>query len=188
MSTDFPAPRQQSGRSRFIAGARGALGLLRAEARIAALLALTTVAAIVAVVLWSVQYRPDSAVDTSAQRAAVEAATTGTVALLSYKPDTVDQDFASARTHLTGDFLAYYSQFTQQVVAPAAKEKAVSTAAAVVRAAAAEIGPERAVVLVFVNQTTTSAEKPDPSITASSVRVTLTRVDTHWRISSFEPV
>ncbi|MFD4459055.1 twin-arginine translocation pathway signal [Nocardia sp. NPDC058480] len=188
MSTESPAPQQNSRRSRFTAGVRGAIGLLRAEARIAALLALTTAAAIVAVTLWSVQYRPDSAVDTAAEQTAVEAATTGTVALLSYEPDTIDEDFASARTHLTGDFLAYYSQFTQQVVAPAAKEKSVATAAAVVRAAAAEITPDRAVVLVFVNQTTTSAEKPDPAITASSVRVTLTKVDKNWRISSFEPV
>ncbi|MFE3543108.1 twin-arginine translocation pathway signal [Nocardia sp. NPDC059177] len=188
MSTDIPASARPSRRARFFAGVRGAAGVLRADALVTVLVALAAVAVGVAVVLWSTQYRPDSAVDTSAKQAAVEAATTGTVALLSYRPDTIDEDFASARTYLTGDFLAYYSQFTQQVVAPAAKEKSVSTTAAVVRAAAAEIGPDRAVVLVFVNQTTTSAEKPEPAITASSVRVTLTRVDTQWRISSFEPV
>ncbi|MFE6921909.1 twin-arginine translocation pathway signal [Nocardia sp. NPDC057663] len=188
MSTDSPTARQQTRRNRLIAGLRGAAGHLRSDARVAVLIAVAATAVIAAVALWSVQYRPDSAVDTTAKQAAVEAATTGTVALLSYKPATIDQDFAAARTHLTGDFLAYYSQFTQQIVAPAAKEKSVTTAAAVVRAATAEIGPDRAVVLVFVNQTTTSADKPDPAITASSVRVTLTRVDKAWRISSFDPV
>ncbi|MET9214072.1 MULTISPECIES: twin-arginine translocation pathway signal [unclassified Nocardia] len=188
MSTDSPTPRPRTRRGRLVAGLRGTGTRLRSEARVAALILVAAAAAIAAIVLWSTQYRPDSAVDTTAKQAAVEAATTGTVALLSYKPATIDEDFAAARTHLTGDFLAYYSQFTQQIVAPAAKEKSVTTAAAVVRAATAEIGPDRAVVLVFVNQTTTSADKPDPAITASSVRVTLTRVDEDWRISSFDPV
>ena len=40
--------------------------------------------------------------------AAVDAARDGTVAMLSYKPDTLDQDFAAAKSHLTGDFLNYY--------------------------------------------------------------------------------
>ena len=47
-------------------------------------------------------------------KAAIDAARDGTVALLSYKPDTLNQDFAAAKSHLTGDFLNYYDQFTQR--------------------------------------------------------------------------
>lgn len=169
-------------------GPRRILGALRAELGITALAVLAIAVAAIAVTLWSTQYRTDSHLDDAAARSAVDAATSGTVALLSYAPDTVDTDFASAKTHLTGDFLAYYSQFTQQIVAPAAKDKSIATDAAVVRAAVAELAQDRAVVLVFINQTTTSAEKPDPAMTASSVRVTLTKVDDSWRISQFEPV
>lgn len=185
--SDASAP-TPSRRARTAARLRGAVAVVRAEARLAILLTLTIAAVAAAGVLWSAQYRSDDATGTAAQQSAVAAATTGTVALLSYKPDTIDRDFAAARTHLTGDFLAYYSQFTQQIVAPAAKQKSVATTAAVVRAAAAEIAADRAVVLVFVNQTTTSTEKPDPAITASSVRVTMTRVDGDWRICAFDPV
>jgi len=162
--------------------------MMRAERGLALLASLSVAAAVLAVTLWATQYRADSRIDDAAARRAAEAAATGTVALLSYTPDTVDADLTAARQHLTGDFLAYYSQFTQQVVAPAAKEKSVSTDAAVVRSAVAEITEDSAVVLVFINQTTTSADEPDPATTASSVRVTLTEVGGAWLISRFEPV
>jgi Mce-associated membrane protein len=110
------------------------------------------------------------------------------VALLSYKPDTLNQDFAAAKSHLTGDFLNYYDQFTKQVVTPAAQTKAVTTTAQVVGAAASELHPNSAVVLIFVNQVTTSKERPDPAMSASSVLVSLTKVHGNWLITKFDPV
>lgn len=141
-----------------------------------------------AVWLYFKQYRPDEQTDHAAAQAAVNAAKDGTVALLSYKPDTLDQDFAAAKSHLTGDFLNYYDEFTRQIVTPAAKEKAVTTTAQVVQAAVSEIHPNSAVVLVFVNQSTTSKDRPDPSMAASSVLVSMTKVDGKWLITKFEPV
>jgi Mce-associated membrane protein len=138
--------------------------------------------------LYYKQYRPDEQTDHAAAQAAVNAAKDGTVALLSYKPETLDQDFAAAKSHLTGDFLNYYDDFTRQIVTPAAKQKAVTTAAQVVQAAATEIHPKSAVVLVFVNQSTTSKDRPDPSMAASSVLVSMTKVDGKWLITKFEPV
>jgi Mce-associated membrane protein len=44
------------------------------------------------------------------------------------------------------------------------------------------------VVLVFLNQTTTSKENPNGSFTASSVKVGLNKVDGSWLISAFDPV
>jgi Mce-associated membrane protein len=138
--------------------------------------------------LYFSQYRPDEQTDVAAAQTAVDAARDGTVALLSYKPDTLDQDFAAAKSHLTGDFLNYYDQFTQQIVSPAAKEKAVMTTAQVVRAAASEQHSNSAVVLVFVNQTTISKDRPDPAMAASSVLVSLTKVGGKWLITKFDPV
>ncbi|MGW5377821.1 twin-arginine translocation pathway signal [Nocardia sp. NPDC003999] len=150
-----------------------------------AVLVVTSVAT--AASLFFLQYRPDNRTDGDAA-AALDAASRGTVALLSYTPETLDHDLDAAKSMLTGDFLAYYSQFTQQVVAPAAKQKQVRTSATVVRAAVSELRTDDAVVLVFINQTTTSAEKPDPASAASSVRVTLRKADGAWRISAFDPV
>ena len=138
--------------------------------------------------LYIVQYRPDEQTDTAAAQTAINAARDGTVALLSYKPDTLNQDFAAAKSHLTGDFLNYYDQFTKEIVTPAAKEKALTTTAQVVGAAATELQPNSAVVLLFVNQATTSKERPDPTMASSSVLVSLTKVHGTWLITKFQPV
>lgn len=133
-------------------------------------------------------YRPDQETDPAAAQVALDAAKTGTVALLSYSPESLDQDFANAKSKLTGDFLSYYTQFTEQIVTPAAREKSVKTAASVVRAAVSEIAPDTAEVLVFINQTTTSKENPNGAFAASSVKVGLTKIDGNWLIDSFDPV
>ena len=69
----------------------------------------------------------------------------------------------------------YYTQFTEEIVSPAAKEKSVKTSAAVVRAAVSDMHPNSAEVLVCMNQTTTSKENPDGAFTASTVKVGLTK-------------
>jgi Mce-associated membrane protein len=138
--------------------------------------------------LYFFQYRPDQQTNAAAANVALDAAKSGTVALLSYSPDSLDKDFAAAKSNLTGDFLSYYTQFTEQIVTPAAKEKAVKTTAAVVRAAVSEIHPDSAVVLVFINQTTTSKENPDGAFAASSVKVSMKKIDDRWLISAFDPV
>lgn len=141
-----------------------------------------------AVVLYVTQYRTDVQTDGAAASAAVRAASEGTVALLSYQPDSVDTDLTAAKTHLTGEFLTYYGKFSDEILLPAARERAVRSEAAVVRAAEAEIHPDTAKVLVYVNQTTTSRERPDASQTASSVMVSLTKVGERWLISAFDPI
>jgi Mce-associated membrane protein len=138
--------------------------------------------------LYFTQFRPDTETDDTVAQSAVTAARDGTVALLSYKPDTLNQDFAAAKSHLTGDFLNYYDQFTKEVVTPAAQSKAVTTTAQVVGAAASELHPNSAVVLIFVNQATTSKERPDPAMASSSVLVSLTKVHGDWLITKFDPV
>jgi Mce-associated membrane protein len=134
------------------------------------------------------QYRPDQQTDDAVARTVVNAARDGTVALLTYKPDTLEQDFAAARSHLSGDFLNYYNDFTKQVVTPAAKSKGVTTTAQVVGAGTAELHSDSAVVLVFVNQATASKERPDPSMASSAVKVSLAKVNGQWLINKFDPV
>jgi Mce-associated membrane protein len=133
-------------------------------------------------------YIPDRATDAAAAKAAISAASDGAVAVLSYSPDTLDRDFSSAKSHLTGDFLSYYDQFTQQIVAPAARLKSVKTTAVVLRAALSELHRDSAVVLLFVNQSTQSKDRPEPALSSSSVLVALTKAKGKWLISSFTPV
>jgi Mce-associated membrane protein len=138
--------------------------------------------------LYFAKYRPDTQVDAAVERSAVDAARDGTTALLSYKPDTLSHDFEAAKSHLSGDFRNYYDQFTKDVITPAAQSKGVTTTAQVVGAAATELHPNSAVVLVFVNQATTSKERPDPSMASSSVLVSLTKQNGAWLITKFDPV
>jgi Mce-associated membrane protein len=138
--------------------------------------------------LYFKQYRPDKQTDASVASAVISSASDGTVAMLSYSPDTLDKDFAAAKSHLSGDFLSYYNQFTEQIVAPAAKQKSLKTNARVLGAAIQELHPDSAVVLMLVDQSTTSKDKPDPAMASSSVLVSLTRVNGNWLITKFDPV
>ena len=65
--------------------------------------------------------------------------------------------------------------------------KGVKTTAVVLRAALSEFHPDSAVVLLFVNQTSQSKDRPEPTMTSSSVLATMTKTDGAWLISSFNP-
>jgi Mce-associated membrane protein len=122
-----------------------------------------------------------------ARAESVRAATDSTIALLSYKPDTVEKDLDAARSRLTGSFLNAYTSLTHDVVIPGSKQKQISAVATVPAAASTSATENHAVVLLFVNQTVIIGQDA-PTDTASSVRVTLDKVGGKWRISQFDPV
>jgi Mce-associated membrane protein len=131
-------------------------------------------------------YRPDLQTDDAAAHQAIKAASDGAVALLSYSPETLSRDFANAKSRLTDNYLTYYQRFADQIVGPSAQRAQVTTTATVVKAAVSELHPDSAVVLLFVKEKTTSKEKPEPVVTSSSVRVTLTKVNGSWLIEKFD--
>jgi len=116
-----------------------------------------------------------------------QAAKDSTIALLSYKPDTVEQQLGGARDLMTGDFRDSYTSLTNDVVIPGAKQKQISAVATVPAVASVSADPRHAVVLVFVNQTVVVGQDA-PTGTASSVRVTLDKIGDRWLISKFDPV
>lgn len=117
----------------------------------------------------------------------VQAAKDTTIALLSYQPDTVEEQLGAARDLLAGEFRESYTALTNDVVIPGAQEKQIAAVASVPAAASVSATPTDAVVLVFVNQTVSVGQDP-PTDTASSVRVTLEKVGDRWLISKFDPV
>lgn len=117
----------------------------------------------------------------------MHAATDGAVAILAYQPDTVERELNAARSRLTGDFLDSYSALINNIVIPGSKQRKISAVATVPAAGIVSVDNKRAVVLVFVDQTTTIGNDP-PINSASSVRVTLDKVDNRWLISGFDPV
>jgi Mce-associated membrane protein len=123
----------------------------------------------------------------SASAQSVQAAIDSTVSMLSYRPDTVEQNLAAARDRMTGSFRDSYASLTNGVVIPGAKQRQISAVATVPAAASVSATATHAVVLVFVNQTTIIGNDP-PTDTASSVRVTLQKVNDRWLISQFDPI
>lgn len=131
--------------------------------------------------------RPDSLTDSAVARSVLKAASSGATAVLSYAPVSLDSDLAAAKSYLTGEFLAYYSKFSDEVLRPTAQQKRITTKATVVQAAVSELHPDAAKVLVFVNQLSTSEQKPMVAM-GTGVVVSLTKVRGTWLISAFEPV
>jgi Mce-associated membrane protein len=122
-----------------------------------------------------------------ARAESVQAAKDATVALLSYRPDTVEKDVAAAQTRLTGGFFEVYSQVARDVLIPDAKERQITTVASVPAAASVSATQNTAVVLVFIDQTVTTGASP-PDGAATSARVTLDKVGGRWLVSKFETV
>lgn len=117
----------------------------------------------------------------------VAAARDTTAVILSYTAEAADTELNGARDRLTGPFLEEYTTLINEVVIPGAREKKISSVARVPAASAITATPDHAVTLVFVNQTVTVG-KDTPTNTASSVRVTLDKVNGRWLVSGFEPV
>jgi Mce-associated membrane protein len=123
----------------------------------------------------------------AASAESVKVATDTTIALLSYQPDTVDKELVSARDRLTGTFRDSYTSLTNDVVIPGAKQKHISAVATVPAATAVSSTKGHAVVLVMVNQTTVVGTDA-PTQTATSIKVTLDKVDGQWLVSDFSPI
>jgi Mce-associated membrane protein len=149
---------------------------------------LPTLALLLASAAGFLKWQDGSARDAATARTeSVRAATDSTIALLSYKPDTVEKDLDAARGRLTGTFLSAYTSLTHDVVIPGAKQKQISAVATVPAAASTSATGNHAVVLLFVNQTVIIGQDA-PTNMASSVRVTLDKVGGRWLISQFDPV
>ena len=123
----------------------------------------------------------------AAAEASVRAASESTIAILSYKPESVDRDLKAAADRLSEPFRQQYTQLVNDVVAPGAKQQHITAVATVPAAASVLATGKHAVVLVFVDQTTTIGNDA-PTQTTSSVRVSLEKVDGRWLISQFDPV
>jgi Mce-associated membrane protein len=120
-----------------------------------------------------------------ARSESVAAARDSTVALLTFRFDTVDRDVAAAGKRLTGNFLETYTQRTKEELVLNAKERRVSAAATVPGAACESATHNHAVVLVFVNQTIKIGNSA-PADADTSVRVTLDKIGDRWLVSGFD--
>jgi Mce-associated membrane protein len=179
--------------SNVATSAPAALGALRTFVarvrwmRVIAYGALPAIALVLSLVAGFFKWQDSSVRD--AELAGIEsaqAARDATVAMLSYKPDTVDKQLGSARDLLTGPFRDSYASLVNDVVIPGARQKQISATASVSAAAPISADPNHAEALVLVNQAIVVGSGA-PTESTSSVKVGLTKVDGRWLISSFDP-
>lgn len=122
-----------------------------------------------------------------AREDSVAAARSIAISMLTYEPQTVEQQLGAAKEKLTGSFRDTYGSLIDTVVVPGAKEQQIAAVTDIPAAASVSAEPDHAVVLLFVNQTVTVGTQA-PSNTASSVRVTLDKVGDQWLVSDFQPI
>ncbi|MFD9098516.1 hypothetical protein [Streptomyces collinus] len=158
-----------------------------------AVLGAVLVAALAAAAVLGWQYRQGRQTE-QAGGEAVAAALKAAPVVLSYDYRHLDRDFSRARALLTGHFRDQYGKTTKAVVAPTATKyhgvvKATVATPADGGAPAASVvsaAPDRAVVLLFVNQVTRSTQVPQPRLDLNRVRMTLTRTSDGWKVSGLD--
>lgn len=110
------------------------------------------------------------------------------VSMLSYDHTSVAADLAKADPGLTASFRDEYNKLTKDTIVSAAQEKQVITKVTVVGNSIIEQGADRAKLLLFLNQVTTTAENREPTTTGSRVEVVAVRSGDSWLVDALRPV
>lgn len=124
----------------------------------------------------------------TARSEAMAAATARLPAMLSYSYKTLDADLAVASGNATGSFRKEYTTILQEVVAPNAAKKKISTRAEVTGASVVSGDKESVVVLVFLTQTTTIGTAKKPTVSGSRIDVRMSKTADGWFVSKITPV
>lgn len=116
-----------------------------------------------------------------AQRAAISYAQV----LTSIDSNKVDENFKDVLDGATGEFKDMYSQSSVELRQLLIENKATAHGV-VVDSAVQEASKNKAVVLLFVDQSVSNTKLPDPRIDRSRMKMTLEKVDGRWRASKVE--
>ncbi|MGW4367415.1 h domain protein [Nocardia takedensis] len=123
-----------------------------------------------------------------AREAAVTAADRTVAAMFTYDFTTVDTELPKAAENLSASFREDYLTLINQAIAPGAKEKQLTVKATTQAGGVVEADRSHAVVLLFLNQVTTSKDSPQGTTTGSRVRVILDKTDDRWLVDAVNPV
>ncbi|MEV6274219.1 h domain protein [Nocardia sp. NPDC051832] len=118
----------------------------------------------------------------------VDVAGRSVAAMFTYDHNTVDTELPKAAEALTPKFREDYLKLIAQAIAPGAKDKQLTVRATTQAAGVITADRDRADVLMFLNQVTTSKENAQGTTTGSRVRVTLDKSGDHWLVDAVTPV
>ncbi|MEV0337913.1 h domain protein [Nocardia sp. NPDC050713] len=126
--------------------------------------------------------------DEQARQDAVTAADRAVSAMFSYNFTSVDTELPKAADNLSADFREDYLKLITEAIAPGAKEKQLTVQATTQASGVVSADRDHAVVLLYLNQVTTSKESPQGTTTGSRVRVTLDKTDDRWLVDAVTPI
>ncbi|MFC9245615.1 hypothetical protein ACFT7S_16805 [Streptomyces sp. NPDC057136] len=161
---------------------------------LSAILAVLVVAGLAATAILGFLHREAGRTD-QARAGALAAARKAAPVVLSYDYRHLDRDFAAARGHLTGSFRDEYGKTTKTVVAPTAKKYRGVVKATVAKPPGAgapaavsvvSASPDKAVILLFMNQVTNSTQVSGPRVDLNRVRMTLVPTSQGWKVSAVD--
>jgi Mce-associated membrane protein len=154
----------------------------RPGTRLLAGLLAVTLSALTAFGLVAYRVRSDQRVETARDQA-MAAAHDHAEVILSYDYRHLDADFAAARSTLTGGFARDYKVTTTTLVRPGAEQYHVVVKAEVAAQSVVNATADQVVVLLFVNQTTTSTRLDGPKVDLNRVRLTLVKRGGDWLVN-----
>ncbi|MGE2832781.1 tetratricopeptide repeat protein [Mycobacterium sp. SMC-4] len=122
---------------------------------------------------------------TQAAEQARQAATEYAQVLTSIDSEKVDENFDAVLDGATGEFKDMYSQSSSQLRQLLIDNKA-SARGVVLESAVQSASEDKAVVLLFVDQSVSNTNVPDPRLDRSRIKMTMEYVDGRWRASKVE--
>ncbi|MFJ1458497.1 h domain protein [Nocardia wallacei] len=123
-----------------------------------------------------------------ARTQSVDAARRTVQAMFSYDFHSVDTELPKVGDSLTPEFRKDYLKLVTDVIAKGAKEKELTVQANTQAGGVVSADRSHAVVLLYLNQITTSKDAPQGTVTPSRVRVTLDKEDGHWLVGQVNPI
>ena len=105
--------------------------------------------------------------------------------LTSIDSNKVDENFRQVLDGATGEFKDMYTQSSVQLRQLLIDNKATAHGVVVDSAIASE-SMGKVVVLLFIDQTVTNAQVPDPRIDRSRIKMTMEKIDGRWKASKVQ--
>lgn len=108
--------------------------------------------------------------------------------MFSYEHTTVETELPKAADNLADPFRKDYLTLIEKAIVPGAKEKQLTVAATTQAAGIVSADRAHAVVMLYLNQVTTSKDSPQGTTSGSRVRVEMDKSDDRWLVASVTPI
>jgi Mce-associated membrane protein len=162
--------------------ARGRRGLI-----VTSVVVLVVLALIGYIVVGALALQERSAVE-AGQAAAEPAARSAVERMLTYDSADLERTRAAIDEVSTGSFHDQFGDVFARIVAPNATQQRARSSAVVRESGVVSAEEGRVVVLLFLNQSTSSSQLPADRIDTIQTRVTMTEVDGRWLASGLDQV